>query len=152
MLRESPERAHKAFQLVVRRALESTAIYRIKFDRKGLQAALGQESLKSLMPHLTTVRSWLGSLLRLSEVHEEPFGPSKTDLLLNALSFGLEDRLDLALNYLYAVEFLDHKRQLVLGIYDQATSVCFRLPEEAMDKLLDDLQRSGLPVEIVEMV
>ena len=151
-LKKFPERAQVVFQRVLRQALQHTATYRIQFERTGLQAALGKGGLETVMPHLPPARSRPGSLLRRSEVHEEAFHPAKTEVLLNLLSFELEGRPDLALNYLSAVELLDPAGELVLGAYDQVTSLCFRLPEEAKEKLLGALRQSGIPVDIVERV
>ena len=136
---------------MLRQALKNTATYRVRFDRKGLEEALGHEGLKAVMPHLPETQSKQG-FFRRSEMHEEPFNQTKTDVILRLLSFELENRPDLAINHLESIELLDQESQLILGAYDRITSVCFTLPEEARVDLLNKLQVNEIPVEIIDKV
>lgn len=150
-IRTSIEKGTLAITELLKRALALSCSFRLEFDGARLDAVIGKERMKKLVPKYIS-----GEGKRAAHRYDVESGnidDENAQLLTLVLSptvpAGMSER---PLNYIQSVRLLDKVGATIFRGGDHNDAILFRLPDSARAGLLNEYRKHGIPEKVIEQV
>ncbi len=149
VFRDSPRRFEVAVRLALQTALRAGASFRLRFDPNRALKAAGVETLELLIPDCSAEMQKSQDVDGLV-LCEEQLNSAKAEALMLLMSFELQGRPDLPVNYVQTLRVNNGNHQPVYYSTEMNEFILLSLPADERTKLLEEYGAHGIPPDVLE--